>query len=68
MVEIQKNSLEKVVVSKSNYKGYELFDIRIYYQDKSGEWRPTKKGVTLKIELIDNFIDALNQIKQDSEK
>ncbi|KAI8612466.1 transcriptional Coactivator p15-domain-containing protein [Chytriomyces sp. MP71] len=32
----------------SEFKGHKYADIREYYEEKgSGEWKPTKKGVTL---------------------
>jgi len=34
-------------VSTESYKGRDYLDIRIYYQDNEGEWKPTRKGVTV---------------------
>jgi len=48
--EIQKNALEKVVVSVSEFRGKTRIDLRIYYQPDQTEpdkWLPTKKGINL---------------------
>jgi hypothetical protein len=45
--EIQKNSTEKIRVSIESYKGHEFIDVRVYYEDDTGEWRPTKKGIAI---------------------
>jgi hypothetical protein len=48
------------------FKGQQLFHIREYYQENS-EWKPTKKGITLKKDelkvLLDNIQDLNNQFK-----
>lgn len=38
-----KNALEEVRVSVSTYKGKKYVDFRVYYQDDSGEYKPSKK-------------------------
>ena len=47
VMEFPKNAQEMVRISISEYRGKTYGDIRVYYQDDEGEWRPTKKGVTL---------------------
>lgn len=53
--EFDKNALEKVKAVLVNYKGKDLFDIRVYFRDPAGlkaKLHPTKKGISLSIELI----------------
>jgi hypothetical protein len=38
--------------------------VRIYYLADNGEWRPTKKGITVKPDKIDELVDLLNQAKE----
>ena len=45
--EFQKNTAELVKVSWETYKGSSFVDIRAYYEDSTGEWRPTKKGIAI---------------------
>ena len=43
MTDIKRNDTEIVRVSKREFKGHEFIDIRIYYQDDEGSFKPTKK-------------------------
>ncbi len=42
MKEVQKNTQEKIRVEKRKYKGREFVDVRTYYLDDSGEWKPER--------------------------
>jgi len=59
--EIQKNSIDKLRVSISEYKGFTFLDIRVHYEDSQGEYKPTKKGITLKKEDIEPLIKLLKE-------
>jgi len=61
--EIQKNTTEKIRVSLSEYKGHKFIDVRVYFEDDTGEWRPTKKGVAISKDNIDPLIDLLKEGK-----
>ena len=63
MVDIQKNSVEVVRVQNTNFKGFDLVDIRIFYQDGES-LKPTKKGITIKREQLDKLIQALQDLKE----
>ncbi len=58
-MDIQKNSLERIRIQRSEYKGHELIDIRVYYEAENGEWKPSPKGITFKVELLEDIIEAL---------
>lgn len=59
--EIRKNTTEKIRVSKQLYKGYEFIDVRVYYEDDTGEWRPTKKGIAIAPDKINELISLLKK-------
>lgn len=59
--EINKNSTEKIRVTLSEYKGYTFLDVRVYYEDDSGEWHPTKKGIAISKDNPDPLIKLLNE-------
>ncbi len=63
-VVIKKNNNESVVVSQTDYKGFDLIDIRTFYTDANDELKPTKKGVTIRLEKVDELIAALKNISQ----
>jgi hypothetical protein len=58
--EISKNRREIIRVTPSRYMDHDLVDIRIFAPNaSSGELGPTKKGVSLAVDLIPELIDAL---------
>lgn len=56
---ITKNPTEEVRISLTSYHGYDLVDIRVYFQDDHGEWRPTKRGVSLSTDAVAELRDAI---------
>ncbi len=64
MKEVQKNTQEKIRVEKREYKGREFVDVRTYYLDDSGEWKPTQKGVTFRPDQLEEIIEALEGVKE----
>jgi hypothetical protein len=65
---IPKNKVEELRVSLPRFKGVELIDVRTFAQFGSGEEakRPTRKGITLKIEHLPQLIDALTAALADA--
>jgi len=55
VAEMEKGWNEKIVFGVSEYKGKTYADIRIYYEDDEGEWKPTKKGVTVSLDRFWEF-------------
>ncbi|MBI3325773.1 MAG: transcriptional coactivator p15/PC4 family protein [Nitrospinae bacterium] len=64
MASITKNSTEEVRISLTSYRGYELIDIRVYFQDDRGEWRPTKRGVSLSVDSFAELRDAIGKVEE----
>lgn len=59
---LQKNAIEEVHVTLDEYNGAQLIDIRVFTQYRTtGEIGPTKKGVSLKLELLPQLVEALRQ-------
>ena len=69
-VVIKKNRNESIVVSESEYKGFDLIDIRTFFADASDDsiLYPTKKGITIRLEKVDELIAALTKISQKEEE
>jgi hypothetical protein len=61
IAEMEKNPKEKIRVSIEKYRGSTFVDLRVYWQDEAGEWRPSKKGIALNDECIDPVIEALQK-------
>ncbi len=62
--EIERTETEVVRVSMDEYKGRKYLDVRIYFANDEGEWKPTKKGVTIQPEKIDLFMDLIKKAKE----
>ncbi len=57
--EIEKGE-DLVRVSLTEFKGRQYVEIRTYYMADDGEWKPTRKGITLAPDLMKQVSDALN--------
>jgi len=57
--EFQKNKMEDFKLSLTEYQGHTLLDFRIYFKDKQGESKPTKKGITLNVKLFPELKEAI---------
>ena len=57
-----RSSTEQVQVSLSKYKGKTYVDLRIYYRASDGEYRPTKKGITMSPDLLPELGEAVRKL------
>ena len=48
----KRNATEEVRATVRTYRGKQYMDMRIYYLDDAGEYKPTKKGINLSVELL----------------
>ena len=58
---LPKGSGEEVRVSLSEFKGKQYIDLRVYFENDEGEWKPTKKGVALHVGQFNKLMDALKE-------
>lgn len=56
-----KNSREEIRLTLDTFKGAELVNIRVWYRDEGGDYRPSKKGVAFKLDLLPQVIAALHK-------
>lgn len=61
-IALPRSETEKIWVSLSEFRGFYGIDIRIYYQAGEADWRPTKKGVRISMELKDDLIAAIEKV------
>ncbi len=64
IAQFEKNATEVVRVSLTEYRKRKLVDVRVYYSDDEGEYRPTKKGVSLSLEVYPDFKRALASLEK----
>lgn len=58
-----KNDHEDVRVTFSKYKGYDLLGVRVWYRNSEDELRPSKSGVTVRVDLLPDLLALLQQAK-----
>ncbi|HUG44159.1 MAG TPA: transcriptional coactivator p15/PC4 family protein, partial [Acidobacteriota bacterium] len=63
VAEMEKSFNEKILFSVSEFKGKQYADIRIYYEDDEGEWKPTKKGVTVSLDSFAEFVEHVQALE-----
>ena len=61
--EMEKGWNEKLIFSVSEFKGKQYANIRIYYEDDEGEWKPTKKGITVALDTFSEFKDNIEALE-----
>ena len=59
---LEKNSRESLVINQSEFKGVKLVDVRVFYKDENADLKPTKKGVSVRLEQLDALIKALSEV------
>jgi hypothetical protein len=59
-----RNALEEIRASLSTYKGKQYLDLRIYYKSDDGEFHPSKKGITLAPELLEELEEAVRKLRE----
>jgi hypothetical protein len=55
---------DKIIVALKEFKGKEYIDIRTHFENNDGDWIPTKKGITLAPDSLDEMIDILKTAKK----
>ena len=62
---IKKNSRETLIIELAKYKDHDLLNLRVWADDK-GKLVPTSKGVSLKVGLLPEILDALTKAKAEA--
>ena len=52
---LRKSEIEEIVIALRTYQGNEFVDFRIFFGARGQETRPTKKGITIHLELYSEF-------------
>jgi hypothetical protein len=60
----EKNSKDEVRVSIDEFHGRKLINMRVFYKDDRGEWRPGRQGLALPIECYRDLADAVLRVGQ----
>jgi hypothetical protein len=64
---IRKNAREEIRISRSEFKGYDIVHIRVWFKDHdTGEMRPSRHGLAFRAELVDEVIEGLQAAKDEA--
>ncbi len=54
---------QSLIFAVQDYRGKQYFDVRTWYQEQSGEWKPTKKGIHFGFDKFPEFIALIELFK-----
>ena len=66
MKQIRKNKSEVIRIQLKEYKDHKLIDLRVWYEDENGEYKPTKKGISFNRHLSMNVSNAITEVMSDN--
>jgi len=58
---IERGPGQQIHIRLTTFRGREYLDLRNFYLDDNEEWKPTKKGVAVPVELYDELMAALKE-------
>jgi hypothetical protein len=65
VMKIEKSETETVYVAMKEFKGLKLVDVRTYFRPPASEdMVPSQKGVSVRVNLLDQVKDALREAKK----
>jgi hypothetical protein len=59
ILELQKNSRERIRIAHTTYKGRPYIDMRVWYVDGAGDYRPSRSGVSIRPDQIGEVMRGL---------
>jgi hypothetical protein len=60
-----KNSTEQIHLAVRQYEGREYADLRLFFKDDAGEWKPTRKGLSVSPRLWPAFREGLAELESE---
>jgi len=62
--EISKNGLEIIRASICESNSHEVVDIRAHFRGEDGEWQPSRKGLAVPIDKIDEMAKSVGTLQE----
>lgn len=62
MIAITKNAREQIRIERQDYRGHDILNVRVFYDDGTGEYRPGKQGLAVRVELVPGLIEAITNV------
>jgi hypothetical protein len=60
----EKGAGQRIEASISTYKDQTYADVRTYFEGDGGEWKPTKKGITVPLDLLGELEASVQALRQ----
>ena len=64
----KKNNFEEIRIQLQEYRGHNVVDIRVWSSVEGWEPRPTRKGITLKTNLLSRLEKGVKKAVKEAEK
>lgn len=58
----------RIHIRLSKFRDRDYLDIRNFYETDDGEWKPTRKGIAVPVDLYDELMKGLAEAKPEIEK
>ena len=65
---IDKGMGSRIHIRLSKFRDRDYLDIRNFYETEDGEWKPTRKGIAVPVDLYDDLMKGLNEARAEIEK
>jgi hypothetical protein len=62
VAQFEKNKKEEVRISVGTFQGRRIINLRVYYKDDDGTWKPGKQGLALSVERYKDLVGAVLQV------
>jgi hypothetical protein len=62
VAQFEKNKKEEVRVSVGSFHGRQIINMRVFYKDDDGSWKPGKQGLALSVERYKDLAGAIVQV------
>lgn len=66
--DIPKNNREIIRIERQEYRGHDLINLRVWYDDGEGNYKPGKQGVAFQAALIPQVLDAFSALVSAGDK
>lgn len=60
---IRKNAAEEIRFTVESFRGHDIVNMRVWYRDADGEYRPGKQGLAFRLELLETVLKALGNAR-----
>ncbi|MFT6675936.1 MAG: hypothetical protein ACJAVM_002133 [Sulfitobacter sp.] len=60
--EIRKNSREIIRITRDEFRGHDMVNVRVFFDAGDGEMKPGKQGVAFRAALLPDVLEALQSL------